>query len=86
MKNKVIEAIEKEKIIVIVRGVAKEKLIPLCNAMYQGGIRLLELTFDAEKIVSDLETAENIKMLAEEFSGRMFIGAGTVLTKNRLSL
>ncbi len=86
MKSKVIEAIEKEKIIVIVRGVAKEKLIPLCNAMYQGGIRLLELTFDAEKKVSDSETAENIKMLAEKFSGRMFIGAGTVLTKKQVKL
>ena len=86
MKKSVIEAIEKEKIIVIVRGVAREKLIPLCNAMYQGGIRLLELTFDVGKKVSDLETAENIKMLAEEFSGRMFIGAGTVLTKKQVKL
>lgn len=86
MKKSVIEAIEKEKIIVIVRGVAKEKLIPLCNAMYKGGIRLLEVTFDAGKKVSDLETAENIKMLAEEFSGRMFIGAGTVLTKKQVKL
>ena len=86
LKNKVIEAIEKEKIIVIVRGVAKEKLIPLCNAMYEGGIRLLEVTFDASKKVSDLQTAENIKMLAEEFSGRMFIGAGTVLTKKQVEL
>ena len=67
MKTKVIEAIENEKIIVIVRGVAREKLIPLCNAMYQGGIKLLEVTFDASKKVSDLETAENIKMLADEF-------------------
>lgn len=86
MKKSVIEAIEKEKIIVIVRGVAREKLIPLCNAMYQGGIRLLEVTFDAGKKVSDLETAENIKMLAEEFSGRMFIGAGTVLTRKQVKL
>ena len=86
MKNKVIEAIEKEKIIVIVRGVDRDKLIPLCNAMYQGGIRLLELTFDASKKISDSDTAENIKMLAEEFSGRMFIGAGTVLTKNQVKL
>ena len=86
LKNKVIEAIEKEKIIVIVRGVAKEKLIPLCNAMYEGEIRLLEVTFDASKKVSDLQTAENIKMLAEEFSGRMFIGAGTVLTKKQVEL
>ena len=86
MKTKVIEAIENEKIIVIVRGVAREKLIPLCNAMYQGGIKLLEVTFDASKKVSDLETAENIKMLADEFSDRMFIGAGTVIEEKQVEL
>ena len=86
MKTKVIEAIEKKKIIVIVRGVAREKLIPLCNAMYQGGIKLLEITFDASKKVSDLETAENIKMLADEFSDRMFIGAGTVIEEKQVEL
>lgn len=86
MKSKVIKTIEKEKIIVIVRGVAKEKLIPLCNAMYQGGIRLLELTFDANKKVSDTETAENIKMLVDNFSDKMFIGAGTVMEENQVEL
>ena len=86
MKNKVIEAIEKEKIIVIVRGVAKEKLIPLCNAMYKGGIRLLEVTFDANGKCSDSETSENIKILCDEFKGKMFIGAGTVLTKKQVEL
>lgn len=86
MKSKVIEAIEKEKIVVIVRGVAKEKLIPLCEAMYKGGIRLLELTFDASKKISDSETAENIKMIAENFSGRMFIGAGTVMEESQVEL
>ena len=47
MYEKIIEAIEKEKIIVIVRGTEKEKLIPVAQAMYDGGIRLLEVTFDA---------------------------------------
>ena len=41
MKNKVIEAIEREKLIVIVRGVEKDKLLPLAEALYKGGIRLI---------------------------------------------
>ena len=86
MKNSVIEAIEREKIIVIVRGVAREKLSDLCEAMYKGGIRLLELTFDASGKVSDEQTAENIKMLAEGFKDRMLIGAGTVLTESQVEL
>jgi len=86
MRKDVIKEIEKEKIIVIVRGVESKKLIPLAEAMYKGGIRLLEVTFDASGKCSDSETAKNIKMLCEEFKGRMFIGAGTVLTKKQVEL
>lgn len=86
MRNKVIETIEKEKIIVIVRGVEREKLLPLAEAMYKGGIRLLEVTYDAKGLVSDEETAANIKMLADAFEGRMYIGAGTVLTEKQVEL
>lgn len=86
MKNTVIESVLKNKIVVIVRGVAKEKLIPLAEAMYAGGIRLLEITYSANKSVSDEETAENIRALSEHFSGRMFIGAGTVLDEKQVEL
>ena len=86
MREKVIEAIEKNKIVVIVRGVAKEKLIPLAEAMYKGGIRLLEVTYNANGNPTDEETAENIKMLANHFEGRMYIGAGTVITEKQVEL
>ena len=86
MKNNVIKAIENEKLIVIVRGVEKEKLIPLAEAMYEGGVRILEITYDAKGIVTDEETAENIKMLATHFEGRMYIGAGTVLKESQVQL
>ena len=44
-----VKSILENKIVVIVRGVEKEKLIPLAQAMYDGGIRLIEITFDATK-------------------------------------
>ena len=68
------------------RGVEKEKLIPLAEAMYVGGIRLLEVTYSANGKVSDEETAENIGILAKHFEGRMYIGAGTVLTEKQVEL
>ena len=86
MREKVIKAIEKEKIVVIVRGVESDKLIPLAKAMYDGGIRLLEITYSANGSVSDEDTAKNIEMLAKEFEGKMYIGAGTVLTKKQVEL
>lgn len=86
MREKVIEAIQKEKLIVIVRGVESEKLLPLAQAMYDGGIRLLEVTYSANQKVTDEQTADNIKMLAEHFENKMFIGAGTVLTEKQVEL
>ena len=85
MKN-TIEQIEKNKVIVIVRGVEKEKLIPMCQAIYDGGLRLIECTYDASGKISDEEIADNIKMLADHFQGKMIVGAGTVLTEKQVDL
>ncbi len=86
MCQEIIKAIEQEKLIVIVRGVQKEKLIPLAEAMYKGGVRLLEVTYSANGKVSDEQTAENIKALAEHFKGKMYIGAGTVIKESQVEL
>ncbi len=85
-EKKLCEAAEREKLIVIVRGVCREALLPLAEAMYDGGIRFLEITYDASGRVSDTETAENISMLAERFDGRMHIGAGTVIGEEQVVL
>ena len=86
MREDVIKAIAREKLIVIVRGIEREKLIPLAEAMYEGGVRLLEVTYSANGAVSDEDTAENIRMLCEHFGDRMYIGAGTVITPRQVKL
>lgn len=86
MKNEVIGKILQEKLIVIVRGVPAERLIPLAEAMYKGGVRLIEITYSADGKVSDEETAECIRRLADHFAGRMYIGAGTVITESQVEL
>ncbi len=81
-----VHAVERERLVVIVRGVQRDKLIPLAEAMYEGGVRLLEITYSANRAVSDTETAENIAMLKSHFGDKMFIGAGTVLTCEQVAL
>ena len=81
-----IDTVKKERLIVIVRGVEKEKLIPLAEAMYAGGVRLLEVTYSANGTVSDEETAARIGMLCKHFGNRMQIGAGTVLNVRQVEL
>ena len=84
--EKIKELIRNERLIVIVRGVKSEQLIPLAEAMYEGGVRLLEVTYSANGKVPDEETAKNIGALVGHFGDRMQIGAGTVLTEKQVAL
>lgn len=86
MKRQVVQAIEDHKIIAILRGIPKDKLIAVAEALYAGGIRLLEITYSADGKVSDCETAESIRALSEHFKGKLYIGAGTVLSKKQVRL
>ncbi|WP_142685306.1 bifunctional 4-hydroxy-2-oxoglutarate aldolase/2-dehydro-3-deoxy-phosphogluconate aldolase [Chitinophaga polysaccharea] len=61
------------KIIAIVRGVQPEYVLRLAEAMYAGGIRLLEVTMNS----ADPLTV--IKEVSARMGDKMIIGAGTVL-------
>ena len=86
MRESIIKSVSDEKIIVIVRGIERESLIPLAEAMYEGGIRLIELTYDLSGKIPDSEIADRIAMLCEHFDGRMNIGAGTVVKEEQVAL
>lgn len=81
MKNQTIDFIKENKIIAIVRGVSKDKIVDLGNALYEGGIRLIEVTFN-QKDPNHLETTgEIIKELSEKMQGKICVGAGTVMNE-----
>ncbi|MBQ9805422.1 MAG: bifunctional 4-hydroxy-2-oxoglutarate aldolase/2-dehydro-3-deoxy-phosphogluconate aldolase [Clostridia bacterium] len=86
LRNEIIGAIETHKIIVILRGLTTEQLLATAEAMWQGGIRLIEVTFDQSGKISDEQTAANIRALVNTFAGRMHVGAGTVMTRSQLEL
>ena len=86
MKNEMIKALDEHKLVLILRGIPDEKLIPVVQALYDGGIRFVEITYRPDGAVSDEHTAANIKRLAEHFAGKMYIGAGTVLKPELVQL
>jgi 2-dehydro-3-deoxyphosphogluconate aldolase/(4S)-4-hydroxy-2-oxoglutarate aldolase len=85
-REEIIKDIEKNKIIVIMRGFTEEQLINSVDAMEKGGIRLVEVTFDQTGAVSDEITAANIRALKEHFDGKVRIGAGTVMTEEQVEI
>lgn len=78
MRDRVINLILEEKIIAIVRGAEPEQCKAVAKALYAGGIRLMEITYDQKRPESWQATANAIGALAREYEGRMFVGAGTV--------
>lgn len=72
--------VKQNKIIVIVRGIESEKILPLFNALYNGGVRLAEITFG---VASDEQTAADIALAKSNFGDKMLVGAGTVTDINR---
>ena len=78
-RSDIIRNIEEEKLITIVRGVPTAAISDTMEALYAGGVRLAEITFDASGKITDAETEESIRTAAELMRGRMLIGAGTVL-------
>ncbi len=85
-REEIIRDIEKNKIIVIMRGFTEEQLINAVDAMAKGGISLVEVTFDQTGAVSDKTTASYIHALKEHFEGRVRVGAGTVMTEEQVEL
>ena len=86
MREEIIKRIEEEKLIAIVRGVSAEKCLSVAEALYNGGVRLVEITYDQKNPDSWMKTAEAIETVAGEFEGRMFVGAGTVTSVELVEL
>ena len=80
MREKTVEWALKEKIIAIVRGMEAKDCLRVAQALYDGGIRLMEITYDQRDPAQWAKTADAIGKIAEAFEGRMLVGAGTVIS------
>jgi 2-dehydro-3-deoxyphosphogluconate aldolase/(4S)-4-hydroxy-2-oxoglutarate aldolase len=84
MKSKIVQGILQEKIIAISRGVSADRIVDTAEALYRGGVRFLEITFDQSNDTSDTATLGMIETLSDAMAGRMVIGAGTVVTPEQI--
>lgn len=80
MREEIIQKILDEKVIAIVRGVYEDDCVKLAKALHEGGVNLLEVTFDQRSHEERLRTVKTIKMLIAELGDTMAFGAGTVMS------
>ncbi|MEL0607572.1 bifunctional 4-hydroxy-2-oxoglutarate aldolase/2-dehydro-3-deoxy-phosphogluconate aldolase [Vibrio echinoideorum] len=78
MREKTLAAIEEHKVFAIVRGISVESLRPTMDALYEGGVRLVEVTFDRKN--GDENTIAALEVLSSEYADKLIFGAGTVTT------
>lgn len=67
--------LKEHKIVSIIRGANPNDVLSIANALYEGGVRCLEITLNSQNALQLIET------LSVKLEGRLLIGAGTVLTR-----
>ena len=78
MKEAVIQRILNEKVIAIVRGYTEKECMNLAKALHEGGVNLMEVTFDQKSPELRQQTVQILQMLNKELGDKMVFGAGTV--------
>ncbi|MEK5382393.1 bifunctional 4-hydroxy-2-oxoglutarate aldolase/2-dehydro-3-deoxy-phosphogluconate aldolase [Niallia sp. FSL W8-0635] len=61
------------KLIAIIRGATPKDTLKIVQSLYEGGIRVVEITMNSPKALTSIER------VVDEFGDKMAIGAGTVL-------
>jgi len=86
MRETIIQEVLNHKIISIVRGMDREKTVKIAKALYAGGIRFIEVTFNQKNPERFYETADCIRAIREEMGDKMYVGAGTVTSVELVDL
>ena len=77
MEQRMIDLVLESRIVAIVRGL-DGGYVPLAQAMYDGGIRAIEVTFNQKDPGQWSRTTDGIRQIREAMGERMLVGAGTV--------
>lgn len=69
---------EHRHIIAILRGITPDEAVPVCEALVEAGITMIEVPLNSPQPFDSIERA------ADAFADRAMIGAGTVLTRREV--
>ncbi len=82
----IMEHVHQGRVIAIVRGLPTEYMLRLAQAFKEGGIGMMEVTFNQRAPETWKDTAAAISAVKKEFGGDMLTGAGTVITLEQLKI
>ena len=87
VREQAAKEIRENKIIAIFRNIEIDRCVETAKALYAGGIRVVEVTFDQREAADKYySTVESIRRIIRAADGKMCVGAGTVLTLEQVHL
>ena len=81
-----LEYVQQRKVVAIVRGLSPEHIVRLGHAFEEGGIGLMEVTYNQHAPETWADTARAIEAVEKEFGDRLLVGAGTVITLEQVRM
>lgn len=78
--DETLSVIRKKRLVAILRGVPMEKLDGVVSALVNGGVCVLEFTFDHDRPGYLQENAAKIRHAVERYGDQVIVGCGTALT------
>lgn len=83
--SELLKLVRRHHIVVALRGIAGEEMVSTARALWEGGVRMLEVTFDQRDPDCVKKTPAAIRAIREELGDELLVGAGTVLTREQAS-
>ena len=78
MRHQTMERITAGRVIASIAGAKAERLVPTAEALLEGSIDCIQISFDPRGDQSDSDVAAQIKMLADRFDDELCLGASGV--------
>lgn len=79
MDTKLVDILNKERLVAILRGVPMERIEGVITALINGGVKVLEFTFDHDMPDYINANAAKIRFAKEKFGQQLIIGCGTAI-------
>lgn len=80
MQTNLLDFILENKIVAIIRGIESDKILDVAQALYNGGIKCMEITFDQTSNENSIKCLQNIDKIKEKYGDKVLVGAGTVMS------
>lgn len=81
--SELLSLVRRHHIIVALRGIPGEGMVSTARALWEGGIRMLEVTFDQKDPECLHKTPAAIRAIRAALGEELLVGAGTVLTREQ---